>query len=1011
MATPLWIVNFAKKDTIESFFAIYWKAILQNTTPNKATSLQWFHITDGDCIGNHQDVINQIARRLTEDTVQEGSLYLDKLIPSASSQDKRLNVVFIGDLTDSRTLAHFHTLATELRANLLGNNPWSSLPIINFYGLLWRPNTFNFTPGVPLETQAFLNELNTLMNLNDTNLRPFKNVFLFESSVKEEEKEDAMKAMALATLHIALGHKPELNDGFVNAGMAGMFYEKEVQKEKEAFLLSHILISNFTNSKEKEFYDPDEATRYVDSCDSFLDSIQAKEIGQIVTAECPMPGQDTYAWEIKNTISPFNLNLKNVWEQYYGNYLVNLKRNLVNSTKKGVLQYALDYKTKLFANQHSYIQEKAKELEDKVFNLFSKTSPSKAIGIQQGIAVLDLFHERIKQAATELDNTRYPVFQIPENLKKAYEQAQNEHQSPDDTLAVLEGKLKNHPVFILSMLVRAIVLGFLLAYFGIFIIQFLVQKQLMALDWFASHPVATGTILLAIPIIWAFFRFNEYIARVKALKEQYVSCLLMKLRNDLENEIRKTVNKTYHELDEYCIWLRKNKLEYLQKALSVIPPSDFSFTESPCFQPILKCSVSNSTEEEKLLIPISSVTGDENTLDVRMTGHFNGKDILETPPLNNVTIQGSNYTLAKLETDNTQNLKSTLIKELLKSEATIYSNVEKNVQFGKRTLPNTKLLLLDISGSMSGSALEELKNAVIELSVHTPIKWIAFNDNVVCTSEEEVDLMSLQANGGTCYIPPLEKAREIMEDCYVDQVILISDGQPFESISEILEKAYGLNQPVNVISIGQSGVETMKELAEKTGGTQIVVENAAQLDTQLGNDLNVLLTAGEQGTFAFGDLLRKCHIPGCARALYDFSINRMVSARQSIAYLLVKYGNKEGLAEWGKVAGASCRYQQAGNRSVSRPWCKLVVEDGLEDNLLKKLYEVIPGIEVEKLSGMPDLFAFLLCMESIELKDLQWAGIQEDTTLINQKSQLTGYGVGSTEKAINIYGKEFTLKA
>ena len=392
-------------------------------------------------------------------------------------------------------------------------------------------------------------------------------------------------------------------------------------------------------------------------------------------------------------------------------------------------------------------------------------------------------------------------------------------------------------------------------------------------------------------------------------------------------------------------------------------------------------------------------------------GFFNGKDILETPPLNNVTIQGSNYTLAKLETDNTQNLKSTLIKELLKSEATIYSNVEKNVQFGKRTLPNTKLLLLDISGSMSGSALEELKNAVIELSVHTPIKWIAFNDNVVCTSEEEVDLMSLQANGGTCYIPPLEKAREIMEDCYVDQVILISDGQPFESISEILEKAYGLNQPVNVISIGQSGVETMKELAEKTGGTQIVVENAAQLDTQLGNDLNVLLTAGEQGTFAFGDLLRKCHIPGCARALYDFSINRMVSARQSIAYLLVKYGNKEGLAEWGKVAGASCRYQQAGNRSVSRPWCKLVVEDGLEDNLLKKLYEIIPGIEVEKLSDMPDLFAFLLCMESIELKDLQWAGIPADTTLIDQKSQLAGYGVGSTEKAINIYGKEFTLKA
>lgn len=1008
MATPLWIVNFAKKDSIESFFAVYWKAVLQNISQvNGNIPLRWFHITDGNLIDNHREVIDGIARRLTEDTMQDGQ-NLDKLIPSATRQDKHLNVIFIGDLTDKRTLEHFHTLAADLRANLLGDNPWNSMPVINFYGLLWRPNTVNFTPGVPEEAQAFLNELNTLMCLKNTNLRPFRHVFLFETSIKEEEKKEGMKAMAMTALHIALGQKPDMDSGFINAGMAGMFYEKEVQKENEAFLLSNILLNAFAHSTEPEFYDGKEASDYVKSCDGFLNSVHAKEIGQAVTEDCPMPGQEAYAWDVKSTVSPFSLNLKKVWSQYYGNYLVNFKRNLVNKTKKGVFQYAIDYKTKLFDNQHNYIKEKSKELEDKIFGIFSVATPSKVVGIQQGIAVLDMIHERIKQAAAELNTECYQAFQMPDNLKKAYEQVKNEHQTPDDTMNVLEGKLRNHPVFVLSMLVRAAVLGFLLAYFGIFLIQFVVQKELMALDWFAEHPMITGTILFVLPLIGAFYHFNGYVARIKALKEQYVSCLLMKLQTELVGEIRKTVDKTYHELDEFCIWLKKNKLEFLQNTLSAIPPSDFSFTESARFQPILKCAVSNGTEDNRLLIPITSVY-EERSPEVKLTGNFNGKDILDAPPLNYITIQGNDYTLAEVISDSTLHLKSKLIKELLRSEATVYSNVEKEVRFGKRTLPNTKLLILDVSGSMAGTALQELKQAVSRLSVDTCIKWIAFNDGVVCTSEDGMDIMSLQATGGTCYIPPLEKAQKLMEDCYVDQVILISDGQPFESIEDILDKAYGLNQPINIISIGDIGRETMQILAEKTGGTQIVVEHASQLEKQLGNKLNVLLTAGDKGTFVFGDLLRKCHIPGCARALYNFSINRMVSAEFSIASLLVKYGDKEGLTEWGRVASASCRYQQAASRQNPRCWCKMVA-DIREEDLLKKLYEAIPGIEVEKLTEVPDMFAFLLCMESVELNDLQWAGITQESQLINQKDKLMEYGIGVTEKALNIYGKEITMK-
>ena len=150
---PLWIVNFAKKDPIESFFAIYWNAILQNTG-STIPPKKWFYITDGTSVDDHQVLVNDVARRLTEDT-QSNNKFLDKHIPAARRNEERLNVIFTGDLTEASTLCHFHTLAAELRANLLEDNPWSSIPIINFYGLLWRPNTVNFAPGVTPEAQAF----------------------------------------------------------------------------------------------------------------------------------------------------------------------------------------------------------------------------------------------------------------------------------------------------------------------------------------------------------------------------------------------------------------------------------------------------------------------------------------------------------------------------------------------------------------------------------------------------------------------------------------------------------------------------------------------------------------------------------------------------------------------------------------------------------------------------------------------------------------------------------------
>ena len=191
------------------------------------------------------------------------------------------------------------------------------------------------------------------------------------------------------------------------------------------------------------------------------------------------------------------------------------------------------------------------------------------------------------------------------------------------------------------------------------------------------------------------------------------------------------------------------------------------------------------------------------------------------------------------------------------------------------------------------------------------IKWIAFNDKVVSVGDSSDEFQNISSGGGTRYIPAIQKAKEIISSMFIDQVILISDGMPFESLGDIIQESEQLNMPLHTISIGTSGASVMKEISARTSGEQIIVDDIKDLAVNLDSKFNLLFNVGITGDYNFGELMQKCYIPGCAEALHKYASEKMNSSITSLVDLVLRYANADGLNEWKDASEPTCTHDNA----------------------------------------------------------------------------------------------------
>lgn len=156
--------------------------------------------------------------------------------------------------------------------------------------------------------------------------------------------------------------------------------------------------------------------------------------------------------------------------------------------------------------------------------------------------------------------------------------------------------------------------------------------------------------------------------------------------------------------------------------------------------------------------------------------------------------------------------------------------------------PTHVVFCLDVSGSMYGSGLKELQEAMnyildeeqaskdkLQFSDKDKITVITFNNKISKVFEtrygnntKEVinDINSLNANGGTNIYDPSIKALEILKDDnsndYTKTVILMTDGESNSGSYSELEKYYNKNKlqiPIYSITFGDSDDYQLKDLA------------------------------------------------------------------------------------------------------------------------------------------------------------------------------------------------------
>ena len=970
MRTPLWIIDFNADSQSQDFLDRWWKAYGQNIAEPPQEDDLWYHVTRVT-EQTYEDILDE-AGHLTLIRDEKGPL-----IPAFKRRPapNTLNVVFLGDVTDEKqTIPHFHFWATRLRAALLKDETqWTTITRVHFYGMLWRPNTAAVAPGISSPARGFLHELNMLMK-QDVNHAPFRSVAFVESANRSE----ALEKMNLAMLH--LSGQDFLNDDnqhrFVDLSASGVFYEAAVHTAQGAHLLSNALVEKIAHSKEREFYDAPAAQSYVDGQTDFLETFSCETLVATITDNCPALANKADAYDLQPSISPWSLKLKKVWTEYYCDYIPNYKKNLVNRVKRSLKTFVRDYREMIFSNQKETITRVADMLQKQVFRIFTDETASKYISLAQAEEILRRYAQKIEEVSKDVDDTKIAPFAIPSELKKAAEQARVENRTPQEALAVLESKISRHPVAVFALLIRAIVLGGLLGF----------------LTWNFTMPfteAATTLVLTAVagllPLAAALLQFRVMQIRIEALKQQYVGVMLVKCEEELRTDIQKCLEVTYQELLQYCGWLKEYKFNFLRNHLAVLSPSEFSFVESAALQPLVKAGKESEKEKNVILIPPVDPTIINSS---QLSGTFDHQPLLDfesSTSFHKINIEGINHDLNAVLRDN--ELLAILVRRLMTARTKVKQSIEREATFHSRSMQGRTLLLLDISGSMNGQPLADLKKAVHNLEESYDVEWIAFSDNVVASSfDEKSNIDSLSSMGGTNFIPPLTMAAQKIREELFDSVILISDGSPFETTEAILTVAQQLQIPLNTISIGNSGASVMKELSDKTGGTQIVVDEVKEIIRWEGK-MQAIVQLGENGEFSFGELLAKCHIPGCARALHDFAAEQVSSEATALSSLIARYPGK-GLAEWGLYAKSGAQRKQTAE-VLDKQYILGVDRQAAENekfvSCIKKYLED-PTLSEQ---DAPLMIATLIMCRGIALNDFSWAGLDENSADLNDREQLT----------------------
>lgn len=189
-----------------------------------------------------------------------------------------------------------------------------------------------------------------------------------------------------------------------------------------------------------------------------------------------------------------------------------------------------------------------------------------------------------------------------------------------------------------------------------------------------------------------------------------------------------------------------------------------------------------------------------------------------------------------------QNQDKLINKQTLKAKHLTLRNIKSNGHTS-----GTTLLLVDISGSMSGNKMDALKDALT--TVWSPgVKAIGFESNL--WEIEQKDIQKLDARSSTYMSTALHEGWS-QEPAHI---VLLTDGDPTDATREEILADVRLHPkpPIDTIGISEHNMqgyskEFLQEISRLTGGRFMGVGDPIQLTQTLKHLLDYKPTSLEEG--------------------------------------------------------------------------------------------------------------------------------------------------------------------
>lgn len=957
----LWLIDLTESKTVvKTFFDSYWAAFLNNQKdPDYSDGKRepWFCISTPDDLGltvdddtTAQEIGNRVyaAVRKADNLINpdNGMIRYDF---KDQNEFNRIIVIFLGDTEALSTHRFFLPLSTSLKVDTQQATHWNTTTNVYFYGMLYRREEVSNGAHLNANEKAFLNQLHNMQNAWKT----FDNVLFFEKPATQ--KDDAIKDMALASLHLAFedSHSSTVlkkysdrdpKPIYLNAGVSGIYYERNVQNDREAFLTGHTLLDAFANSTEKEFYDLDSAKERAQNISVFRNK-ELDENNLYKKLSAGMPNLDTAGFDIKMPIRPGSLKIAEVWRRYFDNengYVANLKAKLVNTVRLELATFEHEYLERLANNQLEWIKKQSREVEDGIFGVFDDEHPDPHCSMKQAIEVAkqaEILASKQTQAVdvislADSDGLTIEPVPIPERYEKAYKTALLEKEKTEKRiLDELDTRLRRHPVFMLSMFSRALLLSILSSALFLFI-----------------NPIAS-IVLFIIPIAVYFLAYRRYMNILKSLQERYIAMSLVKLNNKIRQEYRKAIHKSQSDIADYCKWNWENRLTKIRNGLGVLVPKKFNFSPFSDFQPLFTDTLKIEANSTFKRVALNDETAEETP--AIESGKFDDIPVLATVP--NFEVKLDSITNCKSVTALNNGEKMKLIHQLMKQTATVPQRMVENLDPTKmvmKTSCEAITLMLDVSGSMSGEPLKQLKEALEELKKKfgDQLRWVAFGSYAKWDKDVDYDIdkADSECGSGTSYGPALDLMLEASQRGNIDlgKVVIISDGEPSD-VREAQQKVLELGCVVDVIYIGHGNQQFLTDLAESTGGAlqQVDKVEEAQIETIVEDGIATAFKLSQAGDFPFGDLLRKSALKECMKALLIFSKDILVSNDESLEQMIAERGNDAGLRNWIEKRAKLCTTNPG---FVQKQADILIKSSGIEQH---KMMQKITGVSAKVNAG------------------------------------------------------------